>query len=282
MKVKYILILLILFNSAISVAQRANEDPDNWSTSNAYSIAMGAGITVSKSLNFQSGTYAVQLESKYSNALGKSIPGMLSTGTIQGLLVSGGQSYTTRSVKLTGYYQYAPTGTDLASMEVLFSKWNTASGKRDTIAYGIAKKASSTTYTPFEVILIYKDKVSVPDSQLVILSSSVNRTNPPNGSVLLLDNLSFSNSTSGLAPECIRQAAELFPNPVVGHFTLRSPYDIKVLKICNLMGEEMLTKSFIPGEKELDIQVGFAAGIYMIYCQNHSGNTEVLKFVKVN
>jgi hypothetical protein len=207
---------------------------------------------------------------------------MLSTGTIQDLLVSGGQSYTTRSDRLKGYYQYTPAGNDLASMEVLLSKWNPVSRKRDTIAYGIAKKASANTYTPFEVLLIYKNMDSAPDSQLVILSSSVNRTNPPNGSVLLLDNLSFSGPLSAIAPECRLQATSLFPNPVHGQFTLRSPYDLKDLTIYNLMGEVVFTKYFIPGEKELDLQVAFDVGVYMICFHGQSGNIEVLKFVKVN
>jgi len=189
MKRNYFLLLPFLILGPLF--GQAYENPINWYTSNSYSTYNSAGATVSKSTDAKGGLFAARLEGKNAALLGKTIPGVITTGILKGgINVSGGQLYTIRSQKLTGYYKYSPQGADMAGFEVLLTKWNPTTLKRDTIAYGNVSKGAAAGYTAFNVPLTYKT-TDAPDSQLVVISSSADRLNAIAGSVLLIDGLLF-------------------------------------------------------------------------------------------
>jgi hypothetical protein len=199
------------------------ENPDKWNTSNG---SLGTTVVnVTKSTVFQDSAFAARLEAKTVLAGGffsTPVPGVITTGSISGVTITGGQPYSQKPLKLTGYYQYTPTGTDTASMEVLLTRWNTTSKARETVASGIYfSNATLTTYTPFTVNLVYNKSITAaPDTQLIIISTSKNRQKAVSGSFMFVDHMAWSGIVTGTYEINNVSFNRIYPNPANNEVTI--------------------------------------------------------------
>ena len=160
-------------------------------------------VTTEKTTEYYSGTMAAKLVSK--NFCPSTscifIPGMLGSTTldIPHQTIHLGKPYTQKPLRFKGFYKYAPVAGDSALIEVLLTRYNTALGKRDTVA--ITKniiKATVTEYTAFDYTLTYLNNSLTPDTATVLLVSSagINFTNLTEcvgqpGSIMYVDEIDF-------------------------------------------------------------------------------------------
>ena len=164
----------------------------------------------------------------YLHLVSKAVAGK---GIVPGIVVSGkmdtvtykpisGYSFTNRPQNLSYNLQYMPSDpSDSSGVKVLLTKWNTALGKRDTIAIG-ARYYNAMAHSWFldNVLLTYESGEN-PDSACIVISSS--SINPQNGSYIYIDNLQFNGSVVGISE--FNLAAEnisIYPNPANDYVTI--------------------------------------------------------------
>lgn len=95
---------------------------------------------------------------------------------------------------LNGYLKYSPADNDTLVIFIALTKYNAETSIRDTIARGeYTYSGEITSYTPFNVPIVYANSVS-PDSVHVILLASVSGKEMRGhaGSVLTIDELKFT------------------------------------------------------------------------------------------
>jgi hypothetical protein len=275
------LIALIFLGITNFLKAQSFEVPMDWASSNRYSVGNGAGTTVTKSSGSHSGLYAARLEGKYSNTLMLNVPGMLCTGMLNGLNASGGLAYTLRSQKLKGYYMYSPVGADKAAIQVLLSKWNASTHKKDTIAFGNLTLGSAVSYSLFEIPLSYTSN-AIPDSQLVVISSSQNRLNAVAGSTLLIDDVMFDGTFTGTSTHGNAVHSLIYPSPASAAFTIRPVAMLEKIIIINFLGAEVYSSKAILSDQEIKINTGLSEGLYLIHLFYKSGTEEIIPFVRAD
>ena len=284
---KYYYSLVLLFVTGV-VSGQAFENPVNWFTSNSFSIYCSAGVSVTKATDAKEGLFAVRLEGKNGALIGKTIPGVITTGILTGgINVSGGQSHTTKSERLTGYYKYSPQGSDMAGIEVSLTKWNSTTHQRDIIAYGNVSKEAAADYTAFEVLLSYNSTIVTPDSQLVVISSSANRSNAIAGSVLYIDNLSFSgevSSTSNSNYNVDPPKINVYPNPVKDFLWIKI-YDFEEGEyswiLYNQSGQLKLQGKIFEHESKISFK-SFSSGSYILKVNRENRLVKTFNVIKFN
>jgi len=123
---------------------------------------------------------------------------------------------------------------------------------------------------------------SVPDSALIIFSSSATSTSATDSSYLLVDDLAFSGTVpTGVASAGIAEAAStIFPNPASGSVTVhyRSAGSTSVtISVSDITGSVVrsLTPKVVPGENSYTIGLkDLARGMYLVRIQDEYGVTQ--------
>jgi hypothetical protein len=166
------------------------EDPQGWSSLNEFTWPFN-GVTVKKDSATQSGVLSVKLITIGQN--NTSIPGVLCTGTLtfSNSSCSGGFPVSLPAATFEGFYKYLPETGDSCLMFAMLTKWNTAISKRDTVAVVSFNAVPVSNYTFFSKPFNYNSS-EIPDSGQVYLSSTINLLASIPGSVLVVDDLSFS------------------------------------------------------------------------------------------
>lgn len=207
--------ILMIAASAFAQQQLPNNGFENWAAftqcSGVDSVVgystidqsayYGTGICVtspgiSKSVNAQSGTYALSL--KPVNFLG-SLHGSLFT--LQNKFDKNatdltGIPFTGRPVKLTGYYQFnSGSNSDSLSVLVSFVK----SGKEIGVGY-FTTGTTKSVYTKFETDIFFLSEEQ-PDSLIFITQMGDNENNANKNTSALVDNFVFLYSSTGLDPD---------------------------------------------------------------------------------
>lgn len=234
------------------------DDPQGWFTTNGPLVGFGGSANVTKETTDK---YAGSASAKLVSApspLGTS-PGAMVAGSatigLNGLSLKGGFGSAKRSQTFSGVYKYTPGPGDSCLFQAWLFKWNSGTSKRDTVA--LARFAQGNTvgsYTSFSVDFIYKSAPQgnlVPDSALVLVSTSSNLTGAKLGSVLYCDNLSFSGEVPlGIKNNVEKPSVTLYPNPVssIINFKVNNGavkrivlYDILGKKIKSIEVESMVT-----------------------------------------
>ncbi len=223
---------LLLLATVGSFAQIPNNGFETWDSTLGYRVPVGwdnlNSVTTSASI------YTCKYESPgfsgsyYMSLTSQNIPGM---GVKPGIAVCGtmnhttyqpisGFPYTQRPQVLAGYWQYmAMSATDQGFFVILLSKWNTTSGKRDTIAYRKYDLPDMVmTWQPFHIALNYTSSAT-PDSAIILMSASgATLAAAAHASYIWVDDLHFGDSaTLGFykAPDN-RPNASVYPNPAAG------------------------------------------------------------------
>ena len=246
--------------------------PDGWDQLNAMTDSSGV-FTCTQGKPGYAGSY-------YIIVVSQTVPGV---GIVPGVAVSGaldksnlpnvkplhGFPFTGRPGKISAYWQYMAYGTDQGYITALLTKWNTAKGTRDTVAYVTQSLLGmEMSWATFSTNLQYFSNAT-PDSAMILLSAS--GATPVAGSYLYIDNLAFSGSATAVnnIPEPVDMIM-LSPNPAKNASTLRfttaSAKPIEVALI-SLDGKILWTNHLQAqaGENSLPIDVsGIAAGVYMV------------------
>jgi hypothetical protein len=186
-------------------------NPDNWDQLNAMTAPMSA-YTATKGTPGDPGASYLKLTSKTVSMMGV-MPGVAVCGTISmsTYQAASGFAFTQRPQNLTGAWQYMAAGADSGFVSVYLTKWNTALGKRDTIAMVMQYLSGmAMSWTNFSIPLMYMGGAN-PDSAMITLSSS--GATPVANSYLYVDNLAFTGSVAGIKENNAATTVKLFPNP---------------------------------------------------------------------
>ncbi|MSQ79335.1 MAG: hypothetical protein EXR21_06630 [Flavobacteriaceae bacterium] len=267
MKLIINLLALSLTFSLESKAQTVYEDfedwdtvpypnPKGWFSSNAYSVFGGNPIGITRCDTAKSGSYALRIESKRNNLSSSYIPGWVFNGNIDSAFKPHfGQPCNIKPTNMNFYFQYYPVNDDTAGGYVLFTKWNTAKQKRDTLGSG---GFSLEDYTPgFSLAsagIYYLPGNEVPDSVVIAFVSGIHQDS---GSVLIVDKVEFKGSLIGVPELLASETPLIYPNPTPGKVCI--PDNYIGATITDITGRLM---SMVQA-KESDIG-SYPAGVYFI------------------
>ena len=265
------------------------EDPTDgfWGTLNELvglpATLGGPGpLTCEKVTDAYHGTYAAKLTSKQFYAI--FIPGMLGATTlsIPNQTIYLGRPWTLRPDRFSGYYKYSPVNGDSAAIIIMISKWNPALLHKDTLGYGkLLVTSTVSTYSPFDVDVVWYDTTSQPDSitLLAVASAGFNMQNLQGGvgqvnSALWIDDVSlhtFSGIETFLTPE-IRVSA--YPNPAQDNLwiDMSDKFENALIQIYSIDGKLQLEQAIHKAKTEINIH-SIAGGTYY-YKISSKGFTE--------
>ncbi len=242
--------------------------PNNFGHTNIL-VPLGNPVTVKRSTDKRSGSYAAQLDTKILNnnpspdTLPDTIPGSIFTGVASLTSQIFGIPYTYSIAKVNFWYKYTPVGIDTAVCYAALFKRNTVTGLRDTIADGLLKIAGANTgWLLGELDLIYRS-AEIPDTLGVIWGSSIPGQAIPNSSIKI-DDISVSMPTGEQQDFPIGNLIEVYPSPATTSVWVKSLnfdltgsvmeiYDVNSKLVHSLMIKSDLT--------ELDVS-GWDSGIY--------------------
>lgn len=289
------LFFLVIFSSNFAFSQDLNlsfetwvnltgfRNPDKWDTSNE-TYPIGTYVPVTRETDAQSGTYSVKLKSTYISQVGATLIGVatlgdfeINTSTLKAR-VSGGEKFTQRPQKLTGFYKYTPIDGDSCGIMVDLFKYNSTKKQRDTIASAIFTSGLNiSTWTYFEIPLKYYSTQN-PDS-LNIIALSSDTSDIKIGSSLWLDNLSFQGTVDYVEENLFSKSIQIFPNPS-SYFINLEMEDLKIkdlkIRVFNVDGKVIFENT--NNEKIIKIDVSnFAKGIYFMWI-NSDEKTAIKKF----
>ncbi|HYG49304.1 MAG TPA: T9SS type A sorting domain-containing protein, partial [Flavobacteriales bacterium] len=246
-------------------------DPDNWDSYNTLLASSGIA-TVSQTADAAVGTYAAQLETKYVALWGDTIPGILTNATIDAWGSLYAIPYTAEPANFSGQYKYAPSGSDMAEVQVLFFQAGSTIG-----GYYLPITSTAASYTSMGGPL---GLTGTPDSMAVIIASGSNA-----GSVLKVDDLSLTGGNIGIQEMAKKLGIKVYPNPTYGVFSLEweaSSHENVNFLLTDVTGKTVMTKTLVStvgtNVKELDIE-RLPAGIYT-YSLLNSGLNKIGKLVK--
>lgn len=134
-------------------------------------------VTVDTVTDCVQGKYAAKLTAKnfhLMEGVDIFIPGYIGASTldIPKATIHLGKPYTQKPQRLQAYYKYVPAGSDSALIQVMLSRWNTATSKRDTLSFDkIILRNPVSSYTQLDQTLTYLDNTATPDTLVLIFSS---------------------------------------------------------------------------------------------------------------
>lgn len=206
------------------------EIPVNWLTTDDFLGGVFATGTVTKTAVARSGSFAVQLQTL--NVLGlNQFPGILILGTSLrgGATIAAGVPFTARPRNLQFYYQLSgPQAlTDSAGMVVFLTRRVNGS---PTIVAGaeFAFPALATSYTLANLPLQYVSGLA-PDSLSMVFFSGIT-TQVNIGSVLRVDDISFTGTATAVRDPALNAALGVAPNPSPdGRYLLSAPTEPALL-----------------------------------------------------
>ena len=218
------------------------DKPDNW----RILPHGGANYGVSKSTIHYAGSYSMQLTTQPgtggSGSSNSVECGMITTGHMTpNNGPTGGLPYTHTSDTLTGYYMFAPVGTDTGRISVSLSAGGSYVGGNNHYFY------SASTWTYFEMPF---NAMSTPDTMRIDIQSGSWHALMP-GSVLNVDYLQLKSQP--LPPVGVNNATMLsdkviiYPNPATNVVNFTFDGDIQgavSIKIYDILGKVISYKSY--------------------------------------
>ncbi len=247
--------------------QWTNGEPDGWYVNNIPEINI---ITVTQSSDVHSGASALKGEAI--NSSGAIFPPLVIAGKLNkhGFPIS--QNYVT----LSGFYKFSSSvpGDYMVVTVALYSKTN-------GIAGWYQKLYAATSYTNFNLPIIYTNQEATADSCLITITMGNDTSGIPHaGSVFYIDDISLSdNATSVKEPANAITSFKLeqnFPNPFNPSTIINWQSPIagwQSLKVYDILGNEVATlvneyraagnyqAEFNPGNLQL------SSGIYLYKLQ---------------
>lgn len=242
------------------------DQPDNWDTPDRLAADLGITdrLTEKESTEVQDGSFAAKMTSKELTVLGSplDVPGTVTTGKLDFDFatftpsISGGYPYTGRPDDLTGYYEYAPAGTDTAYIGItLTSNGNVVGGGSFTAT------SATVGYQMFDITLTYF-LPDDPDTLFIIASSSASFSSVSPGSEFYLDNLKFTGASGVAGWTALGIKPDVYPNPANNTINISDPKDYPVMiEMYNLQGQRVASQELQPDMNAIDIS-SFSGGLY--------------------
>ncbi|UOR05971.1 T9SS type A sorting domain-containing protein [Hymenobacter aerilatus] len=283
------------------------EAPANWlNTDDAVAAApFGALLptriqtgTVTKSTDFQQGTFAARLESKTVSVplLGSVVaPGILALGNKPSAnsTYPGGLPFTIRPASMQFYYKLAGTNVASDKPTAAVQLTRTVSGRQEPIATGLLTfTTTADNYTLATVPLVYTSSAA-PDSIHIAFASGSNvsiTAVPPTssltaGTTFLIDNVTMVGVATSNRTALDTHSLNVYPNPSTsGVFALQAdepalraaPYSI--LDVTGRVVRTATATSATTAPRTIDLR-GQAAGLYTLRLDTSDGRTVVQKLV---
>jgi hypothetical protein len=259
-------------------------DPDSLQTTNQYTSLAGSFL-VTKGTDAYHGTSCLKLTSTHIAffTINGTYPGVVSNGTINAVVLSGGagapivggKKIDYRPSHFSAYYKNSTANHDSSMVYIWFTKWNAAAGKRDTVANMLwFDTTQHPNYTHLLMPVNYLTS-DIPDTfQVTMLSSGLYHSNV--GSVLTLDSMNFApdtNSTIGLNV-IGGNSLKLSMSPNPSNTYVNYSYNSKIiggelLKIVSLTGETMYT-SQLQLRSQIEVS-SWNSGLYIYQVSNRNG-----------
>lgn len=238
------------------------EVPNNWFTLNEMLAGMSAENAI-KSIDANSGTYAIELSTFEDMNSGDTIRGFMSMGPFDfnGPMPFLPAPYVATPTTFSGAYKYAPANGDVGSIQIQFLQGGTP------IGFHSETFNAAGSYTTFSSALTI---AGTPDSIIFIAFAG---DNP--GSVLKLDDLSFSGGDVSIE-EFQKMNASIFPNPANEKLMIQADGTYS-FELINITGQIVLTETSVNGVQIVDLN-SFESGTYIV--RIHSNDTvESLKLI---
>lgn len=253
------------------------ENPDNWATSNPYTI-MGSGVSVNKSTDHIDGLYSVML----TNAIGPQgdTTSFITNGFIGGNGPDGGTPISQNPSKFTFYYKYQPVGLDSALAMTLLWRWDPLSSTSIAVDSALIKLEPQATWTYFEMPFSFNGS---PHADTVTVAFSAGQIDQFGGgiglgSTLWVDNVHLEYGPIGINT-IDNHDYNVFPNPAGNEINLNgSPGRAVQIEILSPDGKLLKSMKIIPGTSTdiADLLPGY-------YLYRITGTSVVTgKFIKIN
>lgn len=264
------------------------DEPNGWTTSNQLKLLdFNNPVTVFKSTDKYSGTYAARIETKAFptapaeefDTLGFMLSGTIdfNTGDFKGF------PYSSRPAKLSYYMKYAPAAGDTGGVYTQLTKWDASLGTRILVASGgtqFTQAAGSYTLRETELIYLTSD---VPDSALIIFASSdFLNTSPQAGSVLFIDQVNFTGTATSIGERASSVGVKAFPNPCTTELSFEAPAEAVKIVAVSILGRETMVIPVTNGKAKLETSaLPPGAYFYRVFDGNgaaiHTGKFSVIK-----
>jgi hypothetical protein len=267
------------------------DDPTSWGNLNSSTSTFSVYTCEKGTTGAPSGSAFIKLTSK--TALTLVAPGVAVTGELDVVLsplsvdFSGGFPYSTRSASLTGKWQHMGAGADHGRVGVFFTKWNTTTNSRDTVAMADSMLTGmAMSWSDFTIPLTYMSGAN-PDTGIIVLMSSADPITAVNGSYLYADQLAFTGTvpTGIVTVKAVHSSLSLFPNPATSQVTVyyhsASARQVEVV-VTDLSGKQVRSQMFraISGENNFVISTkGLVKGMYLIQVNDAESNVQQKLFV---
>lgn len=301
MKIRLLLTVAALGVATMGFSQVPNGNMDSWDTYTSLAsglscdfptqwdvpdkIAADLGIAdrncTKETANVHGGAAAARLETKTLNVLGTplDVPGTITTGIIGFDFVTftpsveGGASVSTNYTALTGYYQYAPSGSDTMNVIVLMM-----SGA-DTIGMGQYRDAAtSTSYQMFDCPITYFG-LGTADKMQITITSSGGFTSLVPGSVLFVDDLAVTGGADVEDWNGYGIAHNIYPNPASDYINILNPATNDVtIEIYSLTGQKVGEQTLAPDMNSINLE-NYTSGIYTLRLVDNGTVVYSSKFV---
>lgn len=222
-----------------------------------------APVTVKKTTDAQAGQYAAEITTGEFGSF--TIPGLLVSGEVGELnlqnptdIIKRGKPFTAMPASISGYYKYSPVNGDSAVVNAMLTKYNTATSKRDTLAFAEKLFYSNVgSYTAFNADFNYTIPDVTPDTIIVVLVSSAGAQSLAGqvGSKLFVDNLELS-YVQGIQMDLFNAIdVRAYPNPTVDRlvFNTAEPSSNRQVILYNQFGKQCHAIPFTSTSIETDI-----------------------------
>ncbi len=225
-----------------------------WTTLNALT-SLGAPVTVTRTTDVHSGTYAAKLVTKQWGTF--LLPGLLVSGRFvtASPFVLQGQPFSSKPIKFKGWFKYTSVNGDSGAVVAILHKYNTNTGKRDTVALAVQViKNTVSAYTPFDIYFDYWLPGVFPDSITVVLTSSAAGANFQGqvNSTLIVDDVMLDYAT-GLSEMLFPEfEVTTIPNPSTDFIDIFLP-EISFIKCKIYSIEGQLITEFTPKAKQCTV-----------------------------
>lgn len=265
-------------------------EPQGFVSTNYASVILGTGglptANVSRSTQIKrSGTYAAKLNSygsSPSDSIG--IPGAMVTGSLDLANVSivPGFAYTGRPAELRAWTQYSPSTLlpDSGIISVVFTKYDPLAGPLNVIGAGFGVINASSNFQELVIPIFYIGN-DTPDTAIIVISTSssfsfdtADFVNAPVGSVLYIDDMSFTGTALGVERIEDLLQAQISPNPNDGNFKIQFVQQQSAeveLRMIDAMGKLVYSEKrfFETGLQQFTLTEGnLAAGMYWLEISN--------------
>lgn len=252
------------------VTQMGVEDPAGWMTLNFMS-AFGAPLTVEKTTDAHSGTYAAKLVTVESDFMGQmdTIPASLTLGTVDFASGEGtsGAPLVAAPDSLVGWFKFLPadngsTDDDEFGLSITLSRWDAVNEVREIIAYGdYISNGAMASYTRVAIPIEYYLEV-IPDTMEITMANAVVFRTP--GTALFVDDLTLIyESTASVDPVTMLSPIRCYPNPAGAALSVVSPANV-TLEVYNALGKHIETVSLTAEVPFTLSTAGYKNGVYFL------------------